>query len=44
VIAFRSHGFRVSCELRPDHETMTFLYELGELAASGGDLRARVFR
>ena len=43
VIAFRSHGFRVSCELRPDLETMDFLYELGELAASGGDIRARVF-
>ena len=43
VIAFRSHGFRVSCECRPDLETMDFLFELGELAASGGDIRARVF-
>jgi hypothetical protein len=43
VIAFRSTGLKSSCEVRPDHETMNFLYELGELAAAGGDIRARVF-
>jgi hypothetical protein len=43
VIAFRSSGFRASCEVRPDLETMDFLYELGEIAAAGGDIRARVF-
>jgi hypothetical protein len=43
VIAFRSSGFRASCELWPDLETMDFLYELGEIAAAGGDIRARVF-
>jgi hypothetical protein len=43
VIAFRSSGFKASCELRPDRETLDFLYELGELAAAGGDIRERVF-
>jgi hypothetical protein len=43
VIAFRSTGFRVSSESRPDLETMNFLYELGEIAAAGGDIRSRVF-
>lgn len=43
VIAFRSSGFRASCELWPDLETMDFLYELGEVAAAGGDIRTRVF-
>jgi hypothetical protein len=26
-----------------DLETMSFLHELGEIAAAGGDIRARVF-
>lgn len=43
VIAFRSSGFRASCEAQPDLETMNFLYELGEIAAAGGDIRSRVF-
>jgi hypothetical protein len=43
VMAFRSSGFRVSSELHPDFETMDFLHELGEIAAAGGDIRARVF-
>lgn len=43
VIAFRSSGFTPSCEIRPDLEAMNFLYQLGELAATGGDIRARVF-
>jgi hypothetical protein len=43
VIAFRSSGWTVSCEVRPDLETIAFLYELGELAAAGGDIRACVF-
>ena len=43
VLAFRSSGFKVSCEIRPDLETMDFLYELGEIADAGGDIRARVF-
>jgi hypothetical protein len=43
VIAFRSSGFRATTEFRPDLETMDFLYELGEMAAAGGDIRSRVF-
>jgi hypothetical protein len=43
VFAVRSSGFKASCEVRPDLETMDFLYELGELAGSGADIRRRVF-
>jgi hypothetical protein len=43
VIAFRSTGFRACGEAHPDLETMNFLYELGEIAAAGGDIRSRVF-
>ena len=43
VIAFRSTGFRACGESHPDLETMNFLYELGEIAAAGGDIRSRVF-
>lgn len=43
VMAFRSSGFRVSPELRPDVDALDFLYELGEIAAAGGDIRTRVF-
>ena len=43
VMACRSNGFRACSELRPDIETITFLHELGEIAAAGGDIRERVF-
>jgi hypothetical protein len=43
VLAFRSGGFRCSAEARLDLQAMDFLYELGEIAAGGGDIRARVF-
>lgn len=43
ALAFRSNGPAASRELRPDLETMNFLHELGELAASGVDIRSRVF-
>jgi hypothetical protein len=43
ALAFRSSGCAATRELRPDLETMNFLYELGEIAAAGGDIRARVF-
>jgi hypothetical protein len=43
VMAFRSSGFTASSEIRPDFETMSFLHELGEIAAAGGDIRARIF-
>jgi hypothetical protein len=43
VLALRSSGFKVSCEVHPDLEAISFLHELGEIAAAGGDIRARVF-
>jgi len=43
VMAFRSSGFNACSEFRPDLEMMNFLYELGEIAAAGGDIRARLF-
>jgi hypothetical protein len=43
VLALRSSGFRASSEMPADFETMSFLHELGEIAAAGGDIRARVF-
>jgi hypothetical protein len=43
AMAFRSTGFTSNSEVMPDLETMTFLYELGEFVAAGGDIRARVF-
>jgi len=43
VMAFRASGFNGCSEFRLDLETMNFLHELGEVAASGGDIRARIF-
>lgn len=43
AIAFRSSGFKVPCEVRADVEAIDLLHELGEIAAAGGDIRARVF-
>ena len=43
VMALRSSGFTASGEVRLDLETMDFLSPLGEFAAAGGDIRARVF-
>jgi hypothetical protein len=43
VMAIRSSGFSASCEVRPDLETMDFLYELRDFSAAGGDIRDRVF-
>jgi hypothetical protein len=43
VIAFRSSGMKASCEVQPDLATMDFLFQLGEVAAAGGDIRAHVF-
>jgi hypothetical protein len=42
AMAVRSCGLRASTEVWPDLETMDFLYELAEIAAAGGDIRARV--
>jgi hypothetical protein len=43
VLALRSSGFTASGEVQADVETMDFLWQLGEIAAAGGDIRARVF-
>jgi hypothetical protein len=43
ALAFRSSGFQCSRELQPDLEAMSFLYELGEIAASGRDIRPALF-
>ena len=43
ALAFRSSGCAASRELRPDLATMNFLHELADVAARGGDIRARVF-
>jgi hypothetical protein len=43
VLAFRASGFSACIEFRPDLETVNLLYELGEIAAAGGDIRSRVF-
>jgi hypothetical protein len=42
-MAFRSSGFKAPSEFRPDFETMSFLYDLADIAAAGGDIRSRVF-
>jgi hypothetical protein len=44
AMAVRSSGFRVSSELGPpDFAAMNLLYELGEIAAAGGDIRRYLF-
>ena len=41
--AVRSTGFSVPRELPWSVELYEYIYELGEFAAAGGDIRARVF-
>jgi hypothetical protein len=43
AFAFRAGGCAVARELQPDLEAMNLLHELAEIAATGGDIRARVF-
>jgi hypothetical protein len=43
LLAIRSSGFSACTELQPDLDALNFFYELGEIAASGGDIRSRVF-
>jgi hypothetical protein len=44
AVAVRAGGLRLSAETgHPDHRVLDFLWEVGELAARGGDLRQRVF-
>ena len=43
-MALRASGFRPPAELGPpDLAAIDFLYELGEMAAAGGDIRGRLF-
>jgi hypothetical protein len=41
--AVRQSGFSGSCEVVPDLQVAAFLYEIGELAETGGDVRAALF-
>ena len=44
AMAFRASGFRPSLETAPiDLAAMDLLYQLGEIAATGGDIRGRLF-
>src|SRR6266540_5363673 len=44
ILCARSSGFRVPVALGPpDHQVMAFLWELGEIATRGEDIRARIF-
>ena len=43
AMAFRASGFRPLELAPPDLATMDFLYQLGEIAAAGGDIRSRLF-
>jgi hypothetical protein len=44
VMAIRATGLRPSPELAPpDLAAMDFLYQLGAIAAAGGDIRSRLF-
>ena len=44
VMAFRSRGISgLSAVRRPDLGLVAFLWELGEIAAAGGDIRDRLF-
>ena len=41
--ALRTSGFSVSREVAHDVAVLSLLYELDEIAAAGGDVRARLF-
>jgi hypothetical protein len=44
ALSFRSGGTLISAELGPpDLRWFELVYELGEIAAAGGDIRARLF-
>ena len=44
ALALRHGSLRFTSETgRPDEQVLGFLWELGEIAARGGDLRGRVF-
>jgi hypothetical protein len=41
--AFRTGGLSVSTEVMHDLALLSFLFELDEIAAAGGDVRTRIF-
>lgn len=43
VMAFRCGGVTACKELSPDLDALNFIAELGDVAASGGDIRELVF-
>ena len=43
ALAFRADGMACSSEAPPDLPAVNFVYELGEIAAAGGDIRERLF-
>jgi hypothetical protein len=44
AMAFQASGMRPASDLGPlDLAAMDFLYQLGEIAAAGGDIRSRLF-
>ena len=43
ALAFRSGRLSCSREIPPDLETVKLLHELADVAAAGGDIRARLF-
>ena len=43
ALAFRASGCASARELPPDLESMNLLHELADIAAAGGDIRARLF-
>jgi hypothetical protein len=43
AMCFRSSGWAKTTELVPDMRWLDFVWELGEIAARGGDIRERIF-
>ncbi len=44
ALRFRTTGYNFACSLgRPSIDELSFVWELGEIAAGGGDIRPRVF-
>jgi hypothetical protein len=44
AMAFRNGGFRPTCsDVVPDVALLDFIWQLGEMAAAGGDIRDLVF-
>jgi hypothetical protein len=43
AMCFRSSGWSWTTEVMPDLRWFDFVWELGEIAARGGDIRERIF-